>query len=269
VAVLCTRPDTVRFTMVRNEWARDRRISAKARGLLVYLLSHSDGYRCSQAQIIHDHADGKDAVRSGLGELEATGYLTRTRTRTDGGQWGETDYVLADPFDAAGQLRPTPGRETRPLAAVGEREIHQGGLSAAGNPPRETRPLEEPRENNNHSPTPLPLGLEAEEQRPAAGASSFDRWWAAYPKKVGKDAARRAWAKATKRADADKIIDVTRRYPFRDERQFVKDPATWLNAGCWEDDLEAVAAANGRYGRRSAAPPLRSRDNYTKGVTSF
>lgn len=268
MAVICTRPPTARFVLIRNEWARDRRISLKAVGLLTYLHSHEDGYELSLAQMIRDHTDGKDAVRTGLEELEATGYLRRIRVpRTDTGRWGETDYVLADPFDAAGRLTghlatAPDEREIRLPYAEDERIIRQGGKSApvtrADYPAREIRPLEDNGENTN--------------ERPSVSHSSeelFAAFWAAYPKKVGKDAARRAWAKATKRADADKIIDVTRRYPFRDERQFVKDPATWLNAGCWEDDLEAVAAANGRYGRRSAAPPLRSRDNYTKGVTSF
>jgi hypothetical protein len=73
----------------------------------------------------------------------------------------------------------------------------------------------------------------------------FDVFWKDYPKKVGKDAARRAWAKAVKRTDAHKIIDVVGRYPFdRSRTKYIKDPATWLNAGCWEDDLEAVAAAH-------------------------
>jgi hypothetical protein len=32
-------------------------------------------------------------------------------------------------------------------------------------------------------------------------------------------------------------------YPFDLTRmKYVKQPATWLHKGCWEDDLEAVAA---------------------------
>jgi hypothetical protein len=245
VAVKCTRPATVRFVQVRNEWARDRRVGYKERGLLTYLHSHADGYELSLAQIIRDSTDGKDAVRTGLAKLEEAGYLTQVRGRGEGGRWGEVDYVLADPFDAAGQLLPQYRREIRTPDAADQREIRQSGLSAADNPRREIRPIEEQGENTKTPTESLSAAGQLRLVEHPSAAELFDAFWAAYPKKVGKDAARRAWTKAARRADPGKIIDVVSRYPFRSERQFVKDPATWLNAGCWEDDLEAVAAANG------------------------
>lgn len=235
MAVLITRPPSVRFVMVRNEWARDRRLSLKAVGLLTYLHSHEDGYRLSLAQIIRDHTDGKDAVGTGLDELESNGYLARVRARANGGQWGETDYVLADPFDAHGRI-------IRQLPAEEERETRRSGLPAPGNPRREIRPIEDQQTEHQESPSDSPpLFAVTDEERQGP---TFDDFWAAYPKKVGKDAARRAWAKAVRRDDPAKIVDVVRRYPFRPDKQFVKDPATWLNAGCWTDDLDTVAAAN-------------------------
>jgi hypothetical protein len=255
VAVICTKPPTARFVLIRNEWARDRRISLKGVGLLTYLHSHEDGYELSLAQMIRDHTDGKDAVRTGLEELEANGYLRRIRApRAEGGRWGETDYVLADPFDTAGRLMrhltaTSDERETRLPFPEDERETRQSGLSAPGTradyPARIIRPIEEQGENTRERPT---VSLSPEE--------GFATFWAAYPKKVGKDAARRAWVKAIRRADAAKIIDVVSRYPFRTDRQFIKDPSTWLNAGCWEDDLDAVAAANrgGRVGSSAYGP---------------
>lgn len=276
MSVRCTRPPTVRFTQIRNEWARDRRLGYKARGLLTYLHSHEDGYELSQAQIVRDGTDGKDAVRTGLEELEQAGYLRRVRPeRGDGGRWGETDYELSDPFDSSGRLvghlTPAPDqREIRPSDAVDQRETRRSGLSdpvtGADYPARLIRPIEDNGENTKRSSiSPLP-GMEGEEPPGLSAAAAFDAFWAAYPKKVGKDAARRAWVKAARRADTAKIIDVVRRYPFRPDRQYVKDPATWLNAGCWEDDLDAVAAANhtrnvggGGYGPRDR-PPYRDPD---------
>jgi hypothetical protein len=255
MSVRCTKPPTVRFTQIRNEWARDGRLGYKARGLLLYLHSHSDGYELSLAQIIRDSTDGKHAVHTGLGELEEAGYLTRLRGRDDDGRWGEVDYVLADPFD-------TEGRIISSLPAKDQQETRQSGLSAADNPQRVIRSIEDNRENTTgeHQPPPTPRrgAVEAEEL--------FDAFWKEYPKKVGKDAARRAWAKALKRTDAHKIIDVVERYPFDHARlRYEKDPATWLNAGCWEDDLEAVTAARqaprGASGRTQWEP--RERGTYT------
>ena len=45
------RPEAA-FTRVPNEWARDPKLSTKAKGLLTYLLSHEDGYQLSMKQVI-------------------------------------------------------------------------------------------------------------------------------------------------------------------------------------------------------------------------
>lgn len=234
MAVICTKPPTVRFTQVRNEWARDGRVSYKARGLLVYLHSHQDGYELSLAQIVRDTTDGKDSVRTGLVELESAGYLTRLRER-DGGRWGEVDYVLADPFDADGRI-------IRRSSAEDQRETRQSGFSAPGNPRREIRPIEEQGEKTKGVPT----------EPPAAGQLAlvpphdpFDDFWKVYPRKIGKDAARRAWGKALRRAEADVIVAAVSAYPFDLSRpQFIPHPSRWLNDGRWQDDTTAAAAGN-------------------------
>jgi hypothetical protein len=78
---------------------------------------------------------------------------------------------------------------------------------------------------------------------------SFDDFWAAYPRKDDKAAARRAWDKAIKATNPQDVLDGAVRYgtdPNR-EKQFTKLPATWLNAGSWDNDaLPARTANNGR-----------------------
>lgn len=69
-------------------------------------------------------------------------------------------------------------------------------------------------------------------------SSAFDRFWNAYPRRVAKDDARKAWAKAISRADPEQIIAAAERFrddPARDP-QFTAHPATWLNGGRWADD---------------------------------
>lgn len=71
-----------------------------------------------------------------------------------------------------------------------------------------------------------------------APTGDFTRFWSIYPRREGKDAAKRAWDKAIKRADTSEILAGAARYrddPNRDP-QFTKNPATWLNAACWSDD---------------------------------
>ena len=79
---------------------------------------------------------------------------------------------------------------------------------------------------------------------PAAPATGFEEFWAAYPKKVAKQAAVKAWNKVTKTADPQAIIAGTARYAEAvkgQERQFIKSPDGWLNAGRWEDDYTQTA----------------------------
>lgn len=64
----------------------------------------------------------------------------------------------------------------------------------------------------------------------------FDEFWSAYPLRVAKAAARRAWAKALREASADTITTAARRYADDPTRTFTAHPATWLNAGRWDDE---------------------------------
>jgi hypothetical protein len=77
-------------------------------------------------------------------------------------------------------------------------------------------------------------------------AEAFGRFWAAYPKHVGKLAAEKAFAKALKLADAEALIAGAKRYAAEragQDPKFTKNPATWLRDGCWTD--EPAASANG------------------------
>jgi hypothetical protein len=151
MAVIRTPLPHASYTTLRNCWLRDPRISLKAKGLLGYLSSHSEHYRCSQAQMIAESDDGRAAVRTALAELEDAGYLTRIPMRS-AGRYAEDDYTLADPFDAAGHLL---GAETAPSGASLGAEINQRRFSDAEKQPREITPLED-QEKKTKEQTPLP-----------------------------------------------------------------------------------------------------------------
>jgi hypothetical protein len=89
-------------------------------------------------------------------------------------------------------------------------------------------------------PTPQPLRL----VQPDDG---FDAFWAAYPRKTAKDAARRAYRSALKRADAATILAGVQRYAADPTRtpQFTAYPATWLNGGRWADEGPAGKTQSG------------------------
>jgi hypothetical protein len=70
---------------------------------------------------------------------------------------------------------------------------------------------------------------------------SFDTFWQCYPRRVAKLAAKKAYDKALKSATHEEIMAGVERYAYHTrttEHQFIKHPASWLNAGCWEDELQ-------------------------------
>ncbi len=62
-------------------------------------------------------------------------------------------------------------------------------------------------------------------------------FWAVYPRKIGKLAALKAFAKARKTATLDDIIAGVDRYVmYKPDYADWAHPTTWLNAGRWMDD---------------------------------
>lgn len=76
----------------------------------------------------------------------------------------------------------------------------------------------------------------------------FDEFWTLYPRREGKDAARRKWKTVTAKTDPTVIIDALRaRVDWwarsRIEKQYIPHPLTWLNQGRWTDEIPAIAGA--------------------------
>lgn len=71
---------------------------------------------------------------------------------------------------------------------------------------------------------------------------SFEDFWQAYPKRRGKGAARRSYARARKLASHEEIMEGVEKYrqaePWRGDLQFCCLPATWLNQERWDDEYD-------------------------------
>ena len=94
---------------------------------------------------------------------------------------------------------------------------------------------------NNIPPTPQG-GTDAQERR-------FAEFWAEYPKKVGKQAARSSWKRVKPDAKLHERIMQAVALAKKSEQwnreggRFVPNPSTWLNQGRWDDEL-APAGTN-------------------------
>lgn len=102
------------FVLVANSWVRDPSMSLKARGLLVYLLSHAEGYKISNAQQVRECADGRDAVSNARDELVRLGYLTVLEARDTSGRFAENDYTITDPAAPGNPRAATPAPAGNP-----------------------------------------------------------------------------------------------------------------------------------------------------------
>ena len=76
-----------RFVVIDQQTVRDRQLSLRARGLLVTLLSYPDHWRINSTELARHVKEGRDAIRAGLAELEAAGYLKRHKCQIPGGRW--------------------------------------------------------------------------------------------------------------------------------------------------------------------------------------
>jgi hypothetical protein len=93
------------------------------------------------------------------------------------------------------------------------------------------------RKPDNHSENDA---LDAEKPHRKTTSSEFDTFWKMYPRKVGKEAARRKFEAIVKQTPSEKIIDglqrATEYWKIRKiETQFIPHPTTWLNQGRWDD----------------------------------
>lgn len=85
------------FTIVPNAWLRDPRLSRRARGLLVELMSHEPGWETSAERLAKAGTEGVAALKAALKELETAGYLVRETLRDDRGRLTGARYIITDP----------------------------------------------------------------------------------------------------------------------------------------------------------------------------
>ena len=187
------------FAQIPNAWLRDSRLSLKAIGLLGQIMTHSPGWNMSINSLASRNNVGRDQIRTAILELEKCGYLTRQQSREDG-RFSETIWRTSDPSEIPLSDNPTSVNPTT----------------------KNTIPKEDQIKNNERK----------------FSDSEFDTFWSYYPKKVDKGAAIRAFRKAVKDEAVAVIIEGAQRYaddPNLPDKQFIKNPATWLNAEAWNN----------------------------------
>lgn len=211
-------PNKKKFTVVDNYALRDENLSLKAKGLLVTMLSLPDNWKFSENGLCSIfQKDGQSSVRSGLKELEETGYLVRSRERDPLGRVSNVSWTIYDYPHLENPSEDNPNLDNRPQYNTNKSITDE---SITENNSRVSRSFEE----------------------------RFARFWSVYPKKKAKQDALKAWMKLKPSEEfTEKIIcAVEKQKEWEDWKkengQYIPHPATWLNQGRWDDECNTVSA---------------------------
>ena len=93
------------------------------------------------------------------------------------------------------------------------------------------------------NPRALKTNPRASDEATVAMVDSFNQFWVIYPRREAKRAALKAFKHALNRAGVEDILAGAKRYEAEcrgREKQYIKQPTTWLNADCWLDEQQKV-----------------------------
>lgn len=219
-------------------------------GLLMHLAladwSNDDGVCWPNQQQIADKIRGSvENVRRLTRKMEADGWLVISEPSTGKGNSHTYRLALEVPAGTHDTATPTDCGPTpvSPTTGGGTQESFPHISSSFPHISSEIPPQLVP--NNRQEPSEV----QPSKTDPANAALSllipvdmetemFNVFWDVYPRHEGKQAARKAWAKAIKAANPVDIVNGALRYredPNR-EQAFTAHPSTWLNGHRWEDD---------------------------------
>lgn len=208
------------FTIVSNAVAQDARLSMRALGLLVRLLSRPDNWETNSTTLAAEFGVGREQMQGVLRELSGFGYMALVKERKEDGTFFSRWYV----YDEPEKEQPEHGKPAPEKPYAGE-------------------PVANNKNRLNKEPIQTP-------HTPKGADALFDTFWKAYPSKVGKDAAKKAFAKRkpTPELLSEMLKAIAEQKTslawVKEDGQFIPHPATWLNQGRWMDEVPGVPAAS-------------------------
>ena len=197
--------------MIDNKLICNKNLSAKSKGILIYLLSRPKEWYASVSDITKNFKDGTDAVKSSLKELEKFMYLERTKTRKPDGTFLTIYNVYESPDNH-------PKKQTTLL-----KDAIQSGKPVMDNPL-----VENPQINKNTDVNNIKKLFKKD----------FVLWYSLYDKKTTTKQALSYWNKnITSFTLIETIMKHTKQYVSNTEKTFRLDPIRYLNRAKWEDEI--------------------------------
>jgi hypothetical protein len=193
-----------------NYHFREKGMSLKAKGLLSLMLSLPDEWDYSANGLATLSKAGKDSVKKTLVELEQFGYLKRTRVTDTKGRFIGYDYDIFEKPTTENPLTEKPSTEKPTTENPTQLNTNESNTNTSNTKESNTYPFEE--------------------------------FWSAYPKKVAKEAARKAWVKLKPDETLGKEIiqavmeSAKSKDWLKENGKYIPYPATYLNGKRWEDE---------------------------------
>lgn len=146
-------------------------------------------------------------------------------------------------------------------------------------PPLSLPPSPQTPQPPTHTPPDITTGARAA-TKPSilAKPNGFGRWWEAYPNKVGKVAAEKAYANACRKigdgAPETLMLGLERALKSRPWSEgYIPHPATWLNQGRWDDQPAEITPSQSPMRRQDDQRPDPKRTareaNYARAFAGF
>ena len=81
------------FAQIDKRAINDNKLSAKSKGILIYLLSKPNDWQLNINDLTNNFTDGINSIRSGINELIDAGYIMRQNI-TENGKFAGVNYVV-------------------------------------------------------------------------------------------------------------------------------------------------------------------------------
>lgn len=126
-------------------------------------------------------------------------------------------------------------RERKRKQRAGQSRDSHGTITGPGGDSHAETPSLAP---SPQTPHPHTHTRECASTRGREAADGFERFWAEYPLKKAKDAARKAYPRASRRASLETMLAAIARQRRWDQwqRGIIPHAATWLNQSRWDDE---------------------------------
>lgn len=234
------------FSIINNDVLNDERLSFKARGLLVYMLSKPDDWQFYTSELQkHSEKDGRRSIESALKEIQDAGYLKKEQGHKSDGSFDKVNWLLVD--------KPTFSPQAQNVQA---QNVQAQNVQAQNVQLLNTNNTNTNNTNTDNTKNNTSSKLDEPNSKTSQLKEDFNKLWKLYPNKKGKATAFNAYKRAMKKGVTNKKIQdgiVAYKQNVRWQREHgFKDlefahGATWFNQQRWDDDYSLESKATYSY----------------------